>query len=116
VSFTFCDQLSHTNPLNASISTPAMQPIMLNPTTPPDPNPRLVALSSFSGAGTESAADTSLSKPPQRSAAMRAAERLAQVAEDSPIDDTPKKKTPAAFQLNKVIIPDDAGHIKVSST
>jgi hypothetical protein len=88
---------------------------MLNPT--PDPNLRLVELPSFSGAGTESAADISLSKPPPRSAATRAAERLAQIAEDPPINDTPKKKkSSAAFQLNRVIIPDDAGHIKVSST
>ncbi len=90
---------------------------MFNPTIPPDPHLRLVELPSFSGAGTESTADIPLSKPPQRSAATTAVERLAQIAEDSPIDDTPKKKkTSAAFQLNRVIIPDDAGHIKVSST
>jgi hypothetical protein len=59
------------------------------------------------------------SNRPQRSAAIRAAETIAQAAEDSAesTDDAlkKKKKTPAAFQLSAKVIPDDAGHIKVSA-
>ena len=61
-------------------------------------------------------ASLSNSNRPQRSAAIRAAEKIAQAAEDPPTDDAlKKKKTPAAFQLSPKVIPDDAGHIKVSS-
>ena len=57
------------------------------------------------------------SNRPQWSAAIRAAEMIAQAAEDSPTDDAlKKKKTPAAFQLSAKIIPDDVGHIKVSAS
>jgi hypothetical protein len=55
---------------------------------------------------------------PQRGAAVAAAGNIAQIAEleHSPTDDAPKKKkTPAAFQLSAKAIPEDAGHIKVSS-
>jgi hypothetical protein len=85
---------------------------MLNPTTSNIP------LVTLPGASMESAADTSLcdSNRPQRSAAIRAAEKIA-LAADSPTDDDAlkKKKSPAAFQLSAKVIPDDAGHIKVSS-
>jgi CO dehydrogenase/acetyl-CoA synthase beta subunit len=50
----------------------------------------------------------------QRSSAEKAVEKPSQI-EDVPTEDTMKKKTPAAFQLPSKIIPDDAGHIKVSS-
>ena len=47
------------------------------------------------------------SKRPQRSAATKVAGKLTQI-EDSSSEDTPKKKSPAAFQLTKKVIPDDA--------
>ena|SRR5258705_9834457 len=65
----------------------------------------------------ESAPDTFLPQP-RRSAAMKAAEKIAQVAEDHPTNDSEsmkKKKTPATFQLSNKVIPSEAGHIKVSS-
>ena len=51
---------------------------------------------------------------PQRSAAEKAVEKPSQI-EDVPTEDTARKKIPAAFQLSSKVIPDDAGHIKVSS-
>jgi hypothetical protein len=86
---------------------------MLNATTSNIP---LVTLPSSPGTGIES---TTLhnSNCPQRNAAIRAAEAIAQAAEDSPTDDAlKKKKAPAAFQLSAKVIPDDAGHIKVSAS
>jgi hypothetical protein len=66
----------------------------------------------------ESAPDTFLPQP-RRSAAMKAAEKIAQAAEDHSTDDSEslkkKKKTPATFQLSNKVIPSEAGHIKVSS-
>jgi len=53
------------------------------------------------------------SNHPQRSAAEKAVEKPTQI-EDIPTEDTVKKKTLAAFQMSSKIIPDDAGHIKVS--
>jgi len=52
---------------------------------------------------------------PQQCSAEKAVEKRTQI-EDVPTEDTVKKKTvtPAAFQLPSKIIPDDAGHIKVS--
>ncbi len=98
-------------------------PTTLNLTT--SPNISLDALSSSPGANMESAANSELdtflhnSNHPQRGAAAAAAENIAQIAEleDSPTDDAPKKKkTLAAFQLSVKAIPDDVGHIKVSSS
>src|SRR6266511_4399063 len=55
------------------------------------------------------------SKHLQQIAAMKAAENIAQI-QHSPTEDTLKKKAPlATFQLPKNAIPDNAGHIKVSS-
>ena len=92
-------------------------PTMMNSTT--SPNISLGALSSSPGANMESAANSDTfhdSNRPQRGAAAAAAEIIAQIAEDSPTDDAPKKKkTPAAFQLSAKVIPNDAGLIKVSS-
>ena len=104
--------LCHSYKLTASISTPTM----LNPA--PSPNLPLVEISSSSGPSIriESAANTSLhdSKRPQRSAAVKAAEKITQIDEDLPTNDAlKKKKMPAAFQLSNKVIPDDAGNIKV---
>ena len=108
IAFAFRDPLK----LNASISASAM----LNPTTSPNPPPP-VALSSPSGhSGAIMESTLRNSERPQRRAATRAAENLTQIAtEHSPTEDAPKKKTPAAFQLSDKVIPNDAGHIKVSS-
>jgi len=56
------------------------------------------------------------SKRPQRITATKAPQAEVIQIEPSSSEDTLKKKSPAAFQLIKKVIPDDAGHIKVSST
>ena len=99
--------------LNASISAPAMQ----SPTTSSSPSePLRSGYSSGVDMGSDTSVNTILhkSKRPQRIAATKAAENIAQI-QRSPTEDTLKKKAPlAAFQLPKNAIPDDAGHIKVS--
>ena len=52
---------------------------------------------------------------PQQITATKAPQAEVIQIEPSPSEDTLKKKSLAAFQLTKKVIPDDAGHIKVSS-